>query len=325
MGIDAALKPADVDYMFFVARPDGSHIFTRTLDEHNRARVARAVRDMQQAGGEAPPPGGSRPHAGPTAPAAPTQPPLTVSAARPPPHRHHRPRLAAPRSVIEVVAAALSAGAPAIQLRDKTRPQRELFEPGTRTAARCPRRRTALHQRPLDVALAAGADGVHLGPDDLPVAAARRIAPPGFLIGYSTDDPDSRTAGELRGRRLLHRLRRRVRHDDQAELGDERIGLERLDEVARAVDIPVVGIGGITTDNVAGVAATGAAGAAVGRRGHGREPRRHGRPGSARRPARRRDAVVCAARHAGIAMMQDGPTLAGQRGREVRGANAAKP
>ncbi len=37
--VEAALFPADVDYLYFVARPDGSHIFTRTLDEHNRARV----------------------------------------------------------------------------------------------------------------------------------------------------------------------------------------------------------------------------------------------------------------------------------------------
>jgi UPF0755 protein len=45
-GIDAALQPQEVDYMFFVARPDGWHIFTRTLDEHNRAKVQ--VRRMQQ-------------------------------------------------------------------------------------------------------------------------------------------------------------------------------------------------------------------------------------------------------------------------------------
>jgi UPF0755 protein len=57
LGIDAALNPADVDYMFFVARPDGSHIFTRTLDEHNRARVV--VRRMREQA------------AAPTAPAAP--------------------------------------------------------------------------------------------------------------------------------------------------------------------------------------------------------------------------------------------------------------
>jgi UPF0755 protein len=48
LGIEAALNPADVDYMFFVARPDGSHIFTRTLDEHNRARVV--VRRMREQG-----------------------------------------------------------------------------------------------------------------------------------------------------------------------------------------------------------------------------------------------------------------------------------
>jgi UPF0755 protein len=54
-GIDATLRPAAVDFMFFVARPDGSHIFTRTLDEHNRARVA--VRRMREQA--APAPGGS--------------------------------------------------------------------------------------------------------------------------------------------------------------------------------------------------------------------------------------------------------------------------
>jgi UPF0755 protein len=63
-GIDAALQPAAVDYMFFVARPDGSHIFTRTLDEHNRARVA--VRRMRDQAGS-----GSSSAAPPPAPAAP--------------------------------------------------------------------------------------------------------------------------------------------------------------------------------------------------------------------------------------------------------------
>jgi UPF0755 protein len=64
MGIDAALQPAAVDYMFFVARPDGSHIFTRTLDEHNRARAA--VRRMRDQGGSGA--GGAAPPAPPAAP-----------------------------------------------------------------------------------------------------------------------------------------------------------------------------------------------------------------------------------------------------------------
>lgn len=50
MGIDAALNPADVDYLFFVARPDGSHIFTRTFAEHTRARST--VRRLQQQSGQ---------------------------------------------------------------------------------------------------------------------------------------------------------------------------------------------------------------------------------------------------------------------------------
>lgn len=53
MGIDAALNPADVDYLFFVARPDGSHIFTRTFAEHTRARST--VRRLQQQSGRTPP------------------------------------------------------------------------------------------------------------------------------------------------------------------------------------------------------------------------------------------------------------------------------
>ncbi len=118
----------------------------------------------------------------------------------------------------------------------------------------------------VDVALAIHADGVHLGPSDLPVAAARRAARaagrPGFLIGASTDDP--RTARRLvaegadyLGCGAVFGTRSKL------ELRDERIGTERLRDVVQAVPCPVVGIGGITPDNVLQVAATGAAGAAA--------------------------------------------------------------
>lgn len=78
MGIDAALNPADVDYMFFVARPDGSHIFTRTLDEHNRARVAVRRMREQATGAPATPrpgPGSAAPGATPQRPGSPATPP----------------------------------------------------------------------------------------------------------------------------------------------------------------------------------------------------------------------------------------------------------
>lgn len=86
------------------------------------------------------------------------------------------------------LAAALAAGAPAVQLRDKTSSTRTLVERACELRAL-----TAAHgallfvNDRLDVALAAGADGVHLGDDDLPLEAARRWAPPGFLIGRSAD------------------------------------------------------------------------------------------------------------------------------------------
>lgn len=171
--------------------------------------------------------------------------------------------LAAPRSVLDVVTAALAAGAPAIQLRDKKATARALLE---QAEAMLPvvREHGALlfiNDR-LDVALMAGADGVHLGPDDLPVAAARRVAPPGFLIGHSTDDPRTAQLAERDGADYIG-CGAGFGTSTKKETGDERIGPRRLDEVARAVTIPVVGIGGITVENVGLVGATAARGVAV--------------------------------------------------------------
>jgi thiamine-phosphate pyrophosphorylase len=91
--------------------------------------------------------------------------------------------LAAPRRLVDVVAAALAAGAPAIQLRDKTATGEELLA-GAHELRGLTRSVGALlfvNDR-LDVALAAEADGIHLGPDDLPVAAVRHRVPRGFLV-----------------------------------------------------------------------------------------------------------------------------------------------
>jgi thiamine-phosphate diphosphorylase len=110
------------------------------------------------------------------------------------------------------------------------------------------------------VALAAGADGVHLGPDDLPVAAARAVAPE-ILIGYSTDDPERARTAQQDGASYIGCGA--VFGTRTKDVGDEAIGIERLRAVVQAVDIPVVGIGGITGENAGAVAAAGAAGAAV--------------------------------------------------------------
>jgi thiamine-phosphate diphosphorylase len=172
-------------------------------------------------------------------------------------------KLAAPRAVRDVVAAALEAGAPAIQLRDKTATARELLA-GAEALLPLVREHGALlfiNDR-VDVALLAGADGVHLGPDDLPVAAARRIAPAPFLIGHSTDDPRTAQLAERDGADYIG-CGAVFGTSTKTDVGDERIGTARLDRVARAVRIPVVGIGGITVDNVGAVGATAARGIAV--------------------------------------------------------------
>lgn len=174
---------------------------------------------------------------------------------------------AAPRAVEDIVTEALQAGAPAIQLRNKDATPAELFQEAlqlldlTRTFGAS----LFVNDR-LDVALAAGADGVHLGPDDLPIAAARAAARaadrPDFLIGASTDDPPT-------ARRLVANGADYIGCGaifgtaSKAGLEDERIGAEGLARVVEAVPVPVVGIGGVTPANVRDVAAAGAAGAAV--------------------------------------------------------------
>lgn len=170
--------------------------------------------------------------------------------------------LAGPRGVLEVVAAALRAGAPAIQLRDKNAPAVEQLELATslRELTRAHNALLFVNDR-LDVALAVGADGVHLGPEDLPVAAARDIAP-GLVIGFSADDPAAARAAERNGASYIG-CGAVFGSTTKAGLAAERIGIERLGAVARAVRIPVVGIGGITPSNAHAIAATSAAGVAV--------------------------------------------------------------
>jgi thiamine-phosphate diphosphorylase len=172
-------------------------------------------------------------------------------------------RLAGTRGVVAVVEAALTGGCRAIQLRDKEASARELANMGR---GLLPTVRAAgallLVNDRLDVAMAIGADGVHLGPEDLPVEAARSVAPPGFLIGFSTDSPDVAREAESEGADYLGCGA--VFGTRTKDVGDEAIGIHRLDEVARSVAIPVVGIGGVTPPGAERIArATGAAGVAV--------------------------------------------------------------
>lgn len=171
-------------------------------------------------------------------------------------------RLAGPRAIVDIVRAALDAGAPAIQLRDKDATPRQLTElarsllPLTRAAHAL----LFVNDR-LDVALASGADGVHLGPDDIPPAAARALAPAPFLIGCSADDPARARDLERDGASYIGCGA--VFGTSTKDVAGERIGIAGLEEVVRAVAIPVIAIGGVDATNIGEVARAGAAGAAV--------------------------------------------------------------
>ena len=171
-------------------------------------------------------------------------------------------RIAAPRSIFDVVAEAVAAGAPAVQLRDKSASARELVEQARRLReiTRAHNALLFINDR-LDVALAAGADGVHLGPEDIPVRLAREAVPANFLIGTSTDDPEIARQAEADGADYIGCGA--VFGTTSKDVRGERIGTERLAEVVKAVQLPVVGIGGVDVENVAAVAEAGAAGAAV--------------------------------------------------------------
>src|SRR5437879_13653113 len=95
------------------------------------------------------------------------------------------------RELVAVVTAALDAGLPAVQLREKDLPGRQLLEIAEqlRTATARTGALLLVNDR-IDVALAVGADGVHLGGTSVPVAVARSLVGPEGLIGVSTHAPD---------------------------------------------------------------------------------------------------------------------------------------
>jgi thiamine-phosphate pyrophosphorylase len=170
------------------------------------------------------------------------------------------------RSHADIARAALAGGAKAIQLRDKELCVRELLATAKQLHEICAQAGAVLivNDR-LDVALAAHADGVHLGSDDLPVASARRALQGcerrRFIIGASVANIAEAQRAVAAGADYLS-VGCIFASATKPDAG-EAVGPERIAEVRRAVSLPVLGIGGITADNVAQVIAAGADGAAV--------------------------------------------------------------
>jgi len=161
------------------------------------------------------------------------------------------------RSPVDLAAAYLAGGARLLQLRLKDASARELLSAAVaiRTLTHTAGAIFLVNDRP-DVARAAEADGVHLGQEDLPVTAARRVLPPGSLIGVSTHDLDEAHAAVAAGADYIgvgpvYETRSKAR-----PLAPR--GLDLVRAVRAAVDCPCVAIGGITADTAATVRTAGA-------------------------------------------------------------------
>jgi len=170
------------------------------------------------------------------------------------------PALAPGRDELQVARAALDGGARLIQLRDKTR-EKGLQLPVAEALQRLCRQRGALFivNDHVDLALAVGADGVHVGQKDLPVAVVRRLAPE-LVIGCSTNDPEEARRAEADGADYVSvgRLFPTGSKDDTRPAT-----AETLRAVKAAVSLPVCAIGGINESNIDAVIAAGANMAAV--------------------------------------------------------------
>ncbi|KPJ62738.1 hypothetical protein AMK68_04565 [candidate division KD3-62 bacterium DG_56] len=162
----------------------------------------------------------------------------------------------------EVAEAALAGGASMIQLRDKEMTTRDLLAEAAAVLAICRRHRAPLiiNDR-VDIALAVGADGVHVGDDDMPVAHARRLLGPDAIIGASADSVEAARAAGRDGADYLG-VGPMFATETKPDAGVA-VGPQRLAEIRGSVDIAVFGIGGITADNAAQVMAAGAHGVAV--------------------------------------------------------------
>jgi thiamine-phosphate diphosphorylase len=172
------------------------------------------------------------------------------------------PSLAKGRSPTAILQALLKGGAGVIQLRAKEVASKELFEFAveahslTRNAA-C----LVIVNDRADIALASGADGVHLGQEDLPLSVARRLLGPKMIIGISTHDLDQGREAEARGANYIGFGP--IFGTNTKQTGYSPRGLSMLREIRKTVKIPIVAIGGITENNVAQVWDAGADAAAI--------------------------------------------------------------
>lgn len=165
------------------------------------------------------------------------------------------------RALLDCVREALEGGVTLVQYRAKTASSAEMYAEALQLKALCDSFKVPLiiNDR-LDIAMAVGAAGVHLGQDDLPCAAARKLLGEDYIIGVSAHNPAEAKAALQSGADYLGCG---AVFGTATKADVKKLGTDGLAAICKAKGLPVVGIGGVTADNYREVRAAGADGAAI--------------------------------------------------------------
>lgn len=165
------------------------------------------------------------------------------------------------RDLVDLLDAVVAGGCRMVQLREKDWPSGRILPLAERLRARCAAAGvTFIVNDRVDLALALGADGVHLGQDDLPARAARPLLRPGMILGVSTHSVDQARAAHADGADYIA-VGSMFATSSKADF--ELVGPELLRKLRPEISVPLIGIGGITHGNVQEVIRAGADGVSV--------------------------------------------------------------
>ena len=164
------------------------------------------------------------------------------------------------RRLEEVASLAVDGGATVVQLREKELSGRDLYELAVTLRAVLRGRALLLVNERVDVALAAGADGVHLPERSLPGRAVREMAGEGCIVGRSVHSVEAAVHAEEQSADFVEVG---AVYETASKPGVTPAGVELVRAVAQVVRVPIVAVGGVTAENIAEVVEAGADGVAV--------------------------------------------------------------
>lgn len=165
------------------------------------------------------------------------------------------------RSLVDCVRQAIDGGATFVQLREKDAPRAEVVALGRELAALCRDAHVPfVIDDEVDIAREIGADGVHVGQEDMACAQAREALGPDAIVGVSAQTVEQALEAQAAGADYLG-VGALIPTATKPDAVD--VTFDELKAICEAVDIPVVGIGGLNANTIGGFAGSGADGGAV--------------------------------------------------------------